>query len=72
MEHGVRREPQSSSIPTARFNLGIPTLSPLYYTEGTHSRDGLMDYPRCSGHGNASWKVPRLIGFSKLGSQLQD
>ena len=48
MEHGrgVRRDPQSSSIPTPRFNQGIETLNPLCHTGGTYSQDGVMDYPK--------------------------
>ena len=41
---GVRRYPQSSSIPTPRFNQGLGT--PLYHTGGTYSQNGVMDYPR--------------------------
>ena len=46
MEHGrgVRREPQNSSIPTARFNQGIATLNPSSHTGGTYSH--MMDYSR--------------------------
>ena len=48
MEHerGVRREPQSSSIPTPRFNQGIGTLSLLCHTGGTSSHIGMIDHPR--------------------------
>ena len=48
MEHGrgLKRVPQSSSIPTPRFNQGIGTLNPLYHTGGTCSQNGVMDYPR--------------------------
>ena len=48
MEHGrgKRREPQSSSIPTPRFNQAIATLNPLYHTGGTYSPNGVMDYTR--------------------------
>ena len=42
----MRREPQSSSIPTARFNQGIGTLSPVCHTGGTYSQNGMMDCPR--------------------------
>ena len=48
VEHGrgVRREQQSSSIPTQRFNQVAGTLNPFYHTEGTYSHYGMMDYPR--------------------------
>ena len=48
MEHGrgKRREPQSSSIPTPRFNQAIATLNPLYHTGGTYSHNGVMDCMR--------------------------
>ena len=48
MEHGrgVRREPQSSSIPTPRFDQGIGTLNPFSHAGGTFSHNGMMDYPR--------------------------
>ena len=42
-EGGVRREPQSSSIPAPRFQTGSGILN---HTEGTHSHNGVMDYPR--------------------------
>ena len=37
MEHrrGVRREPQSSAIPTPRFNQGVATLNSMSHTGGT-------------------------------------
>ena len=48
MEHGrgVRRDPQSSSIPTPLINQGRGTLNPLYRTGGTYSQNGVMDFPR--------------------------
>ena len=48
MEHGrvVRRDPQSSSIPTPLINQGRGTLNPLYRTGGTYSQTGVMDFPR--------------------------
>ena len=76
MEHGrgIRQEPQSSAIPTPRFNQGVATLNPLpiksyWRTLLSQWYDGL---PEISGLGNASWKIPCLIGISKLESQLQD
>ena len=45
-ERGVRRDAQSSSVPTPRFNQGLGTLNPLYHTEGTYSQNGVMDTPR--------------------------
>ena len=44
MEHGrkVRRDPQSSSIQTPRFNQGIDPLNPLYHTQ---SRNHLGKFP---------------------------
>ena len=49
MEHGrgVRREPQSWSIPTPRSNQSIGTLNPMYRAGGPYSHNGVMDYPRC-------------------------
>ena len=43
MEHGrgVRRDPQSSSIPSARFNQGIATLSPFSRTGGSYSHNDI-------------------------------
>ena len=48
MEHGkgVRRDPQSSSTPTPRFDQGLGTLNSLYLVGGTYSQFGVMDYPR--------------------------
>ena len=48
LEHGrgVRREPQSSSIPTPRFNQGTGTLNLVYHTGGTYPHNGVLDYPR--------------------------
>ena len=44
---GVRRVPQSSSIPTPRFNQGVATLKPIEnHAGGTCSHNGMMDYPR--------------------------
>ena len=39
MEHGrgVRREPQSSSIPTPHFTQGLATLNPSSHTGGAYS-----------------------------------
>ena len=56
MEHGrgVRRELQSSSIPTSRFNQSIGTLNLLCHNGGTYSHDGVMDYPRFPISENAS------------------
>ena len=46
MEHGrvVRRDPQSSTIPSPRFNQCV--LNSLSRTGGTYSRNGMMDYSR--------------------------
>ena len=46
MERGVRRDPQSSSIPTPGFNHCLGTLNPLYQVGGTYSQNGVMDHPR--------------------------
>ena len=48
MEHGrgVTREPQSSPIPTPRFLIKALKTSILCHTGGTHSHNGMMDYPR--------------------------
>ena len=48
MEHGrgVRREPQSSAMPTPRFNQGVAILNPVSHTGGTYFQNGMMDYPR--------------------------
>ena len=74
MEHGrvVRWDPQSSSIPTPRFNQGVATLNPLSYTGGTYFQNGMMDYPRYPISELHLGKIPGLHGLSKLGSPLQD
>ena len=64
----VRREPQNSSIPVPRFQRGAGGFD---HTGGTYSHNGMMDYPRSSHVGNASWEIPRLHGISKLESQLK-
>ena len=45
MEHGggVRREPQSSTIPTPRFTTNHSTWTPTYHTGGTYSQNGTKD-----------------------------
>ena len=45
-EEGRREEPQSSSMPTPRFNEGVETLNPLNNIGGTYSLNGMMDFPR--------------------------
>ena len=54
MEHGrgVRRDPQSPSIPTPRFNQG---MDPLFHVEGTYYQNGMMDHPEISDLGTTSW-----------------
>ena len=73
-EHGrgVRRDPQSSSIPSPRFNQGIGTLSPLYKNWRNSFSQWYDGLPEISDLGNASWKIPRLYGIPKLECQLQD
>ena len=68
---GVRRDPQSSSIPTRRLNQVLDPSTPCVTLEELISQwcDGL---PEISNLGNASWKIPGLIGISKLESQLQN
>ena len=39
----ARRDPQSSSIPTARPNQGVGTLNFLYHSGGFYSQNGVMD-----------------------------
>ena len=39
------REPQSSAIPTPRFNQGVATLNSISHTGGTYSHNDMMDYP---------------------------
>ena len=48
MEHvkGVRRDRQSSSIPTPHFNRSLGTLNSFYHAGGTYSQNGVMDCPR--------------------------
>ena len=75
MEHGrrVRREPQSWSIPTPRFNqCSNATSNPMYHTEGICFLEWCDGLPEISNLGNASSNIPRLYGISKLESQLQD
>ena len=55
-----------------RFYQGLGTLNPLYHTGGTYSQNGVMDYPRYPISELHPRKIPRLIGISKLESQLQD
>ena len=73
LEHGkvVRRDQESSSIPPPRFTQGLGTLNPVSYWRNLFSKwcDGL---PEISDIGTASWKIPGLIGVSKLEGQLQD
>ena len=45
-ERGERRESQSSTIVTPRFNQDVATLSPISHTRGTYSHNGMMDYPK--------------------------
>ena len=68
---GGVREPQSSTIPTPRFNQSVGTLNPFSHIGGTHSLNGMVDNPRSPYLGNASWKIPALIGISELESELQ-
>ena len=42
----MRREPQSSRIPTPRFNEGVATLNPFSHAGGICSQNGVMDCPR--------------------------
>ena len=46
LREGVRREPQSSTIPTLRFTRSHETWNPLYRTGRTYSRNCLMEVPR--------------------------
>ena len=41
-----RMQPQSSAIPTPRFNQGSALLNPYCHTGGTYSLNGMMDYQR--------------------------
>ena len=59
----MRRDSQSSSIPTPHLNQGLGTLKPRYHTGGTYSQNRL---PETSDLRNATWKIPELIGISKL------
>ena len=68
----MRREPQSSSIPTPRFGQGIATPDPLRHTGGTYPHNGMIDYPRFTISEVHLGEFSRLIGISKLQSQLQD
>ena len=43
---GRMREPQSSAIPSPRFNQDSAPLNPICRTGGTCSLNGMMDYPR--------------------------
>ena len=66
---GVRREPQSSSIPTPRFKVlynpePIKSYSKKLFSQ---SYDG---FPEIAAPGNASWKIPGLVGISELESRL--
>ena len=47
MKHGegVRREPQSSALPTPRFSRNYDAWTPLYHYGGTCSQNGMMEYP---------------------------
>ena len=45
-ERGVRQEPESSTIPTPRFNQGVATMNPMSHIGGTFSLNGMMDYTR--------------------------
>ena len=43
---GLRREPQSSTIPTPRFTRNHDTWNPMHRTEGTYSQNCMMEAPR--------------------------
>ena len=43
---GLRREPQSSTIPTPRCTRNSETWNPLYHTKGTYSQNCMMEAPR--------------------------
>ena len=43
---GLRREPQSSTIPTPRFTRTYETWNPSYHIGGTYSQNGMMETPR--------------------------
>ena len=67
-EREMRREPENSSIPVPRFQRGDGILN---HTGGTYSHggfDGLHDIFKL---GNATRKIPRLYGISKLEGQLK-
>ena len=70
MEHWnvVRRDPRSSSIPIPRFDHGIATLNPWrnLFSKWCAGPSEISDL------GTAPWKIPELIGVSKLESQLQN
>ena len=50
MRHGegLRREPQSSTMPTLRFTRKDETWNPLYHTGGTFFKNCMMEVPRCT------------------------
>ena len=45
-EEGLRREPQSSAVPTPLFTRNHDTWSPMYRTGGNYSQNCMMDAPR--------------------------
>ena len=50
MRHGegLRREPQSSTIPIPRFTRNFETWNHLYHTGGTYSQNCMMEAPKYS------------------------
>ena len=65
LEHGegVRREPQSSTIPTPRFTRKHETWALLHRTGGTHSQYCMMETPKCSISELHIGKFPDSVGF---------
>ena len=72
MEEEEYESRRSWTTPTPRFNQGVATLNPLSRTGGPYSLNSMLDFPRFPDLRNTSWKIPWLIGISKLASQLQD
>ena len=68
-EREIRREPRNSSILVPRFQSGVWNSTSYWWNLFSQWYDGL---PEISHTGNASWKIPRLHGLSKMESQLQD
>ena len=66
----MRREPQSSTIPTPRINKNHGTWEPSYRTGGTYSQHCMMEGPRYAVSKLYSGKFPHILASQVLPSEL--